>query len=181
MKFLFDYFPIICFFVAYKFWGIYIATAAAMVVSALQVAIYWIRFRRFEKFHVITLIFILLLGSFTLVFHNAIFIKWKPTIVYWIFAIVLFGSHFFGKHTLVHRMLKEKIELPAKTWSRLNLSWALFFLILGVLNLFVVYNFDTNTWVNFKLFGTLALMLVFILGQAFYIARHAQNLKTNSR
>lgn len=111
------------------------------------------------------------MGTFTLIFHKAIFIKWKPTIVYWIFAVVLLGSNFIRKHSLIHRMLKEKIELPSKIWSRLNLSWTLFFLLLGILNLVVVYHYDTNTWVNFKLFGTLGLMLVFILGQAFYIRR----------
>lgn len=182
MGFLFDYLPIICFFVAYKFWGIYVATAIAMAASALQVCAYWIRFRRFDKFHVITLIFILLLGGFTLIFHKAIFIKWKPTIVYWIFSIVLLSSHVFGKHTIIHRMFKEKIELPTKAWSRLNLSWALFFLILGILNLIVVYHVNTNTWINFKLFGTLGLILIFILGQAFYIARRIpQNPKTDTR
>lgn len=114
MRFLFDYFPIICFFIAYKLWGIYTTTAVAMIASILQVGTYWLGFRRFEKFHVITLIFILLLGTFTLIFHKAIFIKWKPTIVYWIFSVVLLGSDFIGKHTLMHRMLKKKLSYPVK-------------------------------------------------------------------
>ena len=181
MRFLFDYLFIICFFIAYKFYGIYIATAIAMTVSTLQVSAYWIRFHRFEKFHLITLMFILLLGGCTLIFHKAIFIKWKPTVIYWAFSIILLSSHFFGKHTLIHRILKEKVELSQKTWSRLNLSWVLFFLILGILNLIVVYHFNTNIWINFKLFGTLGLMLIFILGQAFYIVRHIpQNTKTDT-
>ena len=182
MRFLFDYFPIICFFIAYKFWGIYVSTAAAMAVSVFQIGAYWIRFCRFEKFHVITLIFILLLGGCTLIFHQAIFIEWKPSIVYWIFSIILLSSHFFGKHTLIRQIFKEKIELPIKTWSRLNLSWGLFFLILGILNLIVAYHFDINTWINFKLFGISGLVLIFILGQVFYIARHVPaNLKIESR
>lgn len=99
-----------------------------MIASILQVGTYWLGFRRFEKFHVIYPNFHFIIGgTFTLIFHKAIFIKWKPTIVYWIFAVVLLGSDFIGKHTLMHRMLKEKIELPSKIWSRLNLSWALFF------------------------------------------------------
>lgn len=177
MKFLFDYFPIICFFIAYKLWGIYVATAVAMVTSALQLTFYWIKHRRFEKLHVITFAFIMILGSMTLIFHKAIFIKWKPTIVYWIFGAVLLGSHFIGKKTVMHRMLNDKITLPKKIWSRLNLSWAIFFLLLGVLNLYVVYHYDTNAWVNFKLFGTLGLMLVFIVAQAFYLARYVQSSK----
>lgn len=177
MKFLFDYFPIICFFIAYKLWGIYTATAVAMVASALQLGAYWIMHRRFEKLHIITFAFIIVLGSLTLIFHKAIFVKWKPTIVYWIFSGVLFGSHFFGKKPLIHRMLNDKIALPEKVWPRLNMSWAIFFLGLGILNLYVVYDYNTNAWVNFKLFGTLGLMLVFIIGQAFYISKHMKNTK----
>lgn len=177
MKFLFDYFPIICFFIAYKFGGIYVATAVAMAASALQLAAYWLKHRRFEKLHVITFVFIIVLGSLTLIFHKAIFVKWKPTIVYWIFAGVLFGSHFFGKKPLMYSMLGDKVSLPDKVWPRLNMSWAIFFLGLGILNLYVVYNYNTNAWVNFKLFGTFILMLVFIIGQAFYIAKHMKAVK----
>ncbi len=177
MKFLFDYFPIFCFFIAFKLWGIYVATAVAMATSFLQLLLYWLRHRRFEKLHVITFIFIFILGGFTLIFHKPIFIQWKPTIVYWIFTLVLLGSHWIGKKPLLHRMLNEKITLSMKVWSRLNFSWALFFLFLGFLNLYVVYHFDTNTWVNFKLFGTLALTLVFIFAQAFYIMKQMKDVK----
>ena len=177
MKFLFDYFPIIVFFLVYKFLGIYWATGVTMAASLLQVGIYWLMHKRFEKFHIITMIFILVLGSFTLIFHNAIFIKWKPTIVYWIFSIVLIGSQFIGARSLIHRMLHEKISLPEKVWSRINLSWGIFFLFLGGLNLYVVYHYDTNAWVNFKLFGTLGLMIVFIFCQAIYMSKHMQAIK----
>lgn len=181
MKFLFDYFPIICFFIAYKFWGIYVATAVAMAASALQLGTYRIIHHRFEKLHIITFVFIIVLGSLTLIFHNAIFVKWKPTIVYWVFAGVLLGTHFFDKKTLIHRMLNDKITLPDKVWPRLNMSWAIFFLVLGILNIYVVYNYNTNTWVNFKLFGTLGLMLIFIIGQVFYIAKHMKSAKKVSK
>ena len=180
MKFLFDYFPIIAFFVAFKLWGIYVATAVAMATSFLQLLFFWLRHRRFEKAHIITFVFILVLGGSTLIFHNPIFIKWKPTIVYWAFSVLLMGSQWFTSKTLLHRMLSDKINLSLKIWARLNTSWALFFLVLGAVNLYVVYNFDTNTWVNFKLFGTLALMILFIVGQAFYISRHAQHTKETS-
>ncbi|OGO91128.1 MAG: septation protein A [Coxiella sp. RIFCSPHIGHO2_12_FULL_42_15] len=177
MKFLFDYFPIIIFFLSYKFWNIFVATALTMAASILQVAIYWLMHRRFEKFHIITMIFILILGTFTLAFHNAIFIKWKPSIVYWIFSIVLLGSQYIGSKSLIHRMLDEKISLPLKIWQRINLSWAVFFFLLGLLNIYVVYHYDTNTWVNFKLFGTLILMVLFIFIQALYISKHMQQAR----
>ena len=178
MKFLFDYFPIICFFIAYKLWGIYVATGVAMAASALQLAVYWLKHRRFEKLHLITSAFIFILGGMTLIFHNAIFVKWKPTIVYWIFAIVLLGSQIVAsKKPLMQRMLKDKINLPEKIWRHLNISWGVFFLFLGFLNLYVVYNYNTNAWVYFKLFGTLGLMLLFIIAQAFYMAKHMQKIK----
>ncbi|MCH9769921.1 MAG: septation protein A [Gammaproteobacteria bacterium] len=172
MKFLYDFFPIICFFIAYKLFGVYIATAATMVASFLQVGFYWLRQRRFEKLHLITLAFVLVLGGSTLIFHDAIFIKWKPSIIYWIFCGFLLASQYFGKQPITKRLLAEKITLPNKVWKRVNLSWALFFLFLGFLNIYVVYHYNTNSWVNFKLFGTLGLTVVFIVLQTWYMSRH---------
>jgi intracellular septation protein len=182
MKFLFDYFPIIVFFVIYILTkNIYIATAVTMGASLLQVGVYWLMHKRFEKFHVITMVFILLLGGFTLLFHNPIFIKWKPTIVYWVFSVVLLGSQILGKKSLIHRMLDEKIALPIKVWTRINLSWAIFFLLLGVVNLYVVYNYSTSVWVYFKFIGTLGLMIIFIFFQALYMSKHMHTLKKNDQ
>ena len=174
MKFLYDYLPILCFFIAYKFYGIYTATAVAMVAAFLQVGLYWLRYRRFEKMHLITLVLIVLMGSATLISHNDIFIKWKPSIIYWIFAILLLGSQFVGsKKPLMSRLLSDQVQLPNKIWKNINLSWGIFFTVMGVANLYVVYHYDTNTWVNFKLFGTLGLTIVFCIAQGFYVARHA--------
>ena len=153
MKFLFDYFPIICFFIAYKLWGIYIATAATMVACVLQNLAYWAKNRRFEKLHVITLISVLVLGGFTLIFHKAIFIKWKPSIIYWVFGAALLISQWVSQKNLLHRMLGDKIQLPEIAWKRLNISWAIFFIFLGGLNVYVIYHYDTNAWVNFKQIG----------------------------
>jgi intracellular septation protein len=174
MKFLYDYFPIICFFIAYKFYGIFVATAVTMGASFIQVSGYWLIHRRFEKIHLITLALILLLGTSTLIFHKAIFIKWKPSIIYWVFALLLFGSQYIGKKPLLHRMLGDKISMPAKIWKRMNFWWGVFFTFLGILNLYVVYHYDTNAWVNFKLFGTLGITLVFLVLQALYMARHIE-------
>lgn len=177
MKFLFDYFPIICFFVAYKFSNIYTATAVTIGASLLQLTVYWLIHRRFETLHALTFVFIVVLGGSTLLFHKDIFIKWKPSVIYWIFAIALLSSQFFSAKTLMERMLSDKINLSTRIWRRLNMSWAIFFAFLGFLNLYVVYHFDTNAWVNFKLFGTLGIMLVFIIAQALYMTRHMEQQK----
>ena len=127
MKFLFDYFPIICFFVAYKFFGIYTATAVTIGASSAQLAAYWLVHRRFETLHVVTFLFIAILGGFTLLFHKDIFIKWKPSVIYWIFSIALFCSQFFTAKTILERMLGTKVKLPTTIWQRLNLAWSIFF------------------------------------------------------
>lgn len=177
MKFLFDYFPIICFFVAYKFSNIYTATAVTIGASLVQLTVYWLIHRRFESLHTLTFVFIVLLGGSTLLFHKDIFIKWKPSVIYWIFAITLLFSQFFSKKSVLERMLSDKITLSVKIWKRLNLSWAIFFILMGFLNLYVVYHFDTNAWVNFKLFGTLGITILFIIIQALYMARYMENKK----
>jgi intracellular septation protein len=175
MKLFFDFFPIIIFFVTYKYFGIYYATATAMLCSIMQVAFFWFKHRRCEIMHIITLFSILILGTATLLSHNEMFIKWKPTALYWCFAILFIGSQLFGEKTLIQRLMDEKVTLPQKTWSQLNLSWVLFFCLMGCVNLYVAYHFNTNTWVNFKLFGILGSTIVFGVLQALYIARNVPN------
>ena len=172
MKLLFDYFPILCFFIAYKIGGVYIATAVTMGACALQNIVYWLIHKRFEKMHVITFFSVVILGSFTLIFHKAIFIQWKPSIIYWLFALVLFCSQFFSKKNIMARMLDDKIILPEKVWANLNMAWSLFFIFLGFLNIYVVYHYSLDAWVNFKLFGTLGLTLAFTIAQAIYMSRN---------
>jgi len=178
MKILFDFFPIIFFFTAYKFYGIYIATAVAMVASVLQVSIFWLKHRKFELTHILTLVFIFVLGGATILSHNAIFIKWKPTVIYWTMAILFIGSHFFKK-TLLERMMDKKITLPHTAWKTLNISWITFFLIIGGINLLVAYNFSTDTWVNFKLFGVVGCTIVFGILQSLWISRLIDKIKPN--
>lgn len=172
MKFLFDFFPIALFFIAFKMGDIYLATMTAIVASVVQVL--WSRYKtgRFEKLPLITLGTIVILGGATLFFRNELFIKWKPTALYWLLALTLLISQFIGKKPLMQRLLEQNIALPAKIWQQLNLSWTLFFATMGVANLYVVYHFDTNTWVNFKLFGTMGLTLVFILIQGLYMTKY---------
>ncbi len=176
MKFLFDFFPIVLFFITFKLYenqkeGILAATAVVIVATLVQVLITWLRQRKVEKVHLITLAMVVVLGGITLALNDEIYIKWKPTALYWIFALAFLGSGFIGKTTLVARLLGGQISLPEAVWKRLNISWVVFFIFLGALNLYVVYNYDTNSWVNFKLFGVTGLMLVFILAQGFYFSR----------
>lgn len=177
MKFLYDYFPIICFFIAYKLYGIFVATAVTMVASALQVGFFWLKNRRFEKIHLMTLALIIVLGGFTLIFHKQIFIKWKPSIIYWLFALILYGARLFRRKSILGNLLGDKIKVPENIWRRLDIFWATFFFGMGFLNLYVAYYYSTNSWVNFKLFGTLGLTIVFVIIQALYMVRHMEHDK----
>jgi intracellular septation protein len=172
MKPLFDFFPILLFFISYKFFGIYHATALAMAASIAQVFFFRIRYQHYEKMHLISLTLILVLGSATLFFHDPWFIKWKPTGIYWLTAIALLASRFFGAKTLTQKMMESNINLPPHIWYRLNYAWASFFLLIGMLNLYVAYYYTTDTWVNFKLFGGVGLTLLFVILQAFYLSQH---------
>lgn len=172
MQLLFDLIPIIIFFLCYKLAGIYAATAAAMVVSVIQLIYFRLKYKRFEMLQVVTLVLILVLGSATLLLHNPLFIKWKPTVIYWIFAIVFLVSGFWGKQPLIQRVLGHKVTLPDHVWRKLNWSWLGYFLVLGGANLYVIYHFSTNAWVDFKLFGTLILTFIFIIGQGLYLQRY---------
>jgi intracellular septation protein len=212
MKLLFDFLPILLFFVAYKAYGIFIATAVAIAASFIQVSLYWLKHRSFEKMHLITLGLITVLGGATLLFQERSFFMWKPTAVNWAFAIAFLGSHFIGSKTLVERMMSAAISAPNFVWSRLNISWVLFFVLMGIANLIVAGYFfeaeallnltagnpippiDINScspdlsqqllalceaakgaesdWVDFKMFGMMGMTIVFVIGQAFYLARY---------
>lgn len=177
MKFLFDFFPILLFFVAFKFFDIYVATAVAIVATFIQIGYYWFRHHKVEPMHLVTLVLIAVFGGATLVLHDEVFIKWKPTILYWGMALAFLGSQYIGAKNLTRRMMDKAITLKVDIWGRLNLMWVLFFVFLGVANLYVMYNFDTATWVNFKLFGLMGLMFVFIIAQSIYMAPYIENEK----
>lgn len=172
MKLLLDFFPIALFFIGYKLFGIYIATGIAMAASLVQVVYFRLKHKRFEKMHVINFGIISVLGSATLFFHNPWFIKWKPTGIYWLTAIIFILSPVVTKKSLIQRMMESNIRLPARIWKRLNYSWALFFMLMGALNLYVAYSYSTDVWVNFKLFGGGGCTFLFVCLQALYLARH---------
>jgi intracellular septation protein len=182
MKFLYDLFPLLLFFAAYKFYGIYTATGVAIAASVVQTAGFWLKHRRFEAMHLVTLGVIVVFGGLTIVLRDDTFIKWKPTLVYWILAALVLGSQFIGSRTIIDRMLAAQITLPAPVWRKLNLSWGIFFAALGALNLYVAFYYGlgtldeavrTDLWVNFKVFGLMAITLLFVIAQAFVMARHA--------
>ena len=173
MKLLFDLFPVALFFAAYKFADIYVATFVAIVANIGQIA--WLRLRgkKIEPMMWISLAIIAVFGGATLLLHDETFIKWKPTVLYWLFGAVLVGAQFgFGKN-LIRAMMEKNILLPEPIWRRLNLSWATFFIVMGFVNLYVAYNYSTDAWVNFKLFGSFGLMLLFIIGQGLVLSKHA--------
>ena len=169
MQILFDFFPIVAFFTAYKFYGIYVATGVIIVASVLQVGVHWLRTRSVNKMHVISAVLIIIFGGITLYLQNRLYIQWKPTILYWLFSAVAIGSEFFGDKPVIRRMMNHAIEMDTGSWRTLNRLWAGFFFVMGFVNLYVVYNYDENTWVNFKLFGFLGLTFLFALGQGFWI------------
>lgn len=172
MKVLFDFLPIVLFFIVYKFFDLYVATAVAMLASLSQVIIYRLKFQRYEKMHLISLAIIIILGGATLFFHNPWFIKWKPTGIYWLSAMVFFSSSYIGSKPLIQKMMETNVNLSMKIWYRLNTAWGLFFVVMGALNLYVAYYYDTDSWVNFKLFGGVGLTVLFVLIQAFYLTKH---------
>lgn len=204
MKLLYDLFPIILFFVSYHQASVItentpvgqwfspdqsevivatiIATSIAIIASFIQVGSYWIKNRRFEKMHLISLGLITVLGGITIVFGNPAFIQWKPTLLNWVFALVFLGSHYLGEKNLVQRMMGGQISLPKPVWAKLNMSWVAFFIVSGAANLYVAFfyglDMDEKTrmdiWVNFKLFGLMGLTFVFVIAQAFYMARYIQ-------
>lgn len=172
MKLLVDFFPILLFFAAYKLSDIYVATLAAMVGAILQVGFTWMRSRRLETMHLVSLVLILVFGSATWFLRDPTFIKWKPTVLNWLFGLVFLGSHWVGERPVIQRMMGGQIALPDVIWRRLNGAWTLYFVLIGGVNLFVAYHYEESVWVNFKMFGMLGLTLVFVLLQSVYLARH---------
>ncbi len=172
MKILYDFFPILLFFIAYKFYGIYTATATAIIATFAQVAFFWLRHRRIENMHLITLGILVLFGGATLILHDPVFIKWKPTIAYWLFAVIFLGSQFIGEKSVIERMMGHAIKANRSVWTKLNFAWILFFILMGCVNLYVAFTYSENTWVNFKLFGLMGLTFVFVLGQGIVLSRY---------
>ncbi len=180
MKILFDLFPVILFFAAFKLFGIYVATAAAIAATVAQIL--WTKWRhgKVDTMLWVSFAIIAVFGGATLVLHDETFIKWKPTILYWVFSTVLLFSNLLFRKNLMRALLKDKLALPNRVWHRLNLAWSAFFAVLGFINLYVAFNYPTDSWVNFKLFGATGLMIAFVLVQAAMLAKYVDEEKENN-
>lgn len=175
MKFLFDVFPVVLFFVAFKLYDIYAATAVAIAATVVQVS--WLKLsgRRVHLMLWASLAIIVVFGGATLLLQDETFIKWKPTVLYWLFGVVLAGGMLGFRKNLIRVLLGEQMRLPDPVWARLNWSWVAFFVFMGAANLYVAYNYSTDLWVNFKLFGGIGLMLAFVVAQSLVLAKYLQD------
>ena len=174
MKFLFDLFPVILFFVAFKLSDIYVATGVAIAATCAQIGWLVLRRKPIDAMLWVSFAVIAVFGGATLALQDETFIKWKPTVLYWLFAIVLAVAALAFRKNLIRAMLDKQVALPEPVWSRLNWSWIGFFTFMGAANLYVAFNFPTDLWVSFKLFGGMGLMLAFVIGQALFLARYME-------
>ena len=201
MKILFDFLPILLFFGTFKYaesqkeWAarfasehfgflvsggvvgtseapVLLATLVVMLATLAQILFLLARGKKIDMMLWISLALVVVLGGATVWFHSETFIKWKPSVLYWAMGLSFWISQTFFRKNLLQAMMGAQLELPASVWQRLNFAWIAFFALMGLLNLYVAYSFDTATWVNFKLFGGMGLMLVFTLAQGIYLTRH---------
>ncbi|CAJ1805287.1 septation protein A [Aeromonas veronii] len=172
MKQFIEFIPLIVFFAVYKFYDIYMATGALVVVTGMQLAYSWIRYRKVEKMQLFTFLLVGFFGGLTVFFHDDTFIKWKVTVINVLFALGLLISRYgFGKN-LIKQMLAKELQAPDAVWDKVNLGWVGFFTVCGLLNLYVAFNLPQEMWVNFKVFGLLGMTLVFTLLSGVYLYRH---------
>lgn len=177
MSQLFELVPLVGFFVAYKMYDIYVAVVVLMVLMALGLIVHRAQKKTITNMQWVSFVLVVIFGGITIFFRNEIFIKWKPTVLNWGFGLAFFISHFVGKKNFTERIMSAaKLNAPKKVWERLNWSWVIFFMISGALNIFVAYQFSTDIWVNFKLFGLFGLTFAFAIGQAIYLKNHLQNM-----
>ncbi len=182
MKLLLDLLPLLIFFAAFKLYGIYAATIAAIAATAGQIGWLWWRQRRFETMHLMTFAILAVFGGLTIALQDEVFIKWKPSIVYWSFSAIIFGLLLVGKKSAMEFVMGRQITLPAAVWRKLNIAWGLFFLLSGGLNIYVAFYYNaaaeasvrTDFWVNFKVFGFTGLTFAFLLAHLPFLAKHIQ-------
>jgi intracellular septation protein len=171
-KQLFEFFPIILFFIAFKLYDIYVATAVVIVATIVLVGYNWFRYRKVEMMQWITLALVVVMGGLTLILHDEQFVKWKLSIIEWLFGLVFLASQFIGDKPVVERMMSASLTLPKAIWKKLNVMWASFFIGVGFLNLYVMYHYNTDDWVTFKTFGVPALMVIFIVLQMIFLYKY---------
>jgi intracellular septation protein len=174
MNQLLEWTPLIVFFVGFKVLGIYWATAALMIACVLLMVVHRWQSGKFKTMHIITAVVVVLLGSATLLLHDRRFIQWKPTVLLSLAAVAFLGSMVIGKQPLARRMLeavfKEPLQISPRGWLLINALWAAWFAILAFANIYVARNFAEEVWVNFKVFGITAAMLIFMVPQVVWLS-----------
>jgi intracellular septation protein len=177
MQALLDFLPVIAFVVTYWFTGD-MSTAIIVIMGAvsLQVLATWVIKRELNRMLIISALLVVVLGGISLFLDDPVFFKWKPTGLYWLFALIFLGSQFYGEHPLVKRMMlsvaEDEFDLPDRIWKQLNVGWVIFFIFAGAVNIYVAYNYEEATWVNFKLFGLFGLTFIFLVLQTLWLSRH---------
>ena len=172
MKQFIEFIPLIVFFAVYKFYDIYTATGALVVVTGLQLLYSWVRYRKVEKMQLFTFLLVGFFGGLTVFFHDDTFIKWKVTVINLLFSAALLVSQFVLKKPLIKQMLGKEMQLPDAIWSRVNLAWAGFFAVVAATNTYIAFHLPQEVWVNFKVFGLLGMTLLFTVATVFYLYRH---------
>jgi intracellular septation protein len=204
MKFLFDLFPAILFVAVFKWGGMYastahsivtqymsglvsggpisdaqaptlLATAVAIIATILQIGYTLLRRRKVDGMLWASFALISIFGGATIYFNDEAFIKWKVTILYWLFSVVLLTSQILLKRNLIRKMMEKQIELPDPVWQKVGIAWAAFFALLGLLNRYVALNYSMDAWVNFKLFGSTGLMFVFVVAQSILLSKYMKD------
>ena len=213
MKFLFDFFPILLFFATFKIAGMYeqasfqlatkliggfasgdgikadqgpimLATVVAIVAALIQISWVKLRGRKVDLMLWISFLVITIFGCLTIYFHNENFIKWKPTIIYWLQAFAFLVALLIFKKNLIQEVMQSQVSLPEPVWMRLCLAWISFFVVIGLLNLlaaFVIFDGNTDAWVSFKTFGMTGLLFAFIVAQTFYLAKYIEEDKVEEK
>jgi intracellular septation protein len=179
MQLLFDFFPLLAFFVAYMVYDLYVATAVIIVAIALQIAYQWFRHGKVNKMLLISGALVGVFGGITLALRNPLFIQWKVTVVNWLFAAAFLGSQLFGQKTFTERIMGHAVELQPAVWRQLNTLWVINFAVIGALNLYVMYNFDEQIWVYFKTWGMIGLSVLMAVGQALWISARTSDRGTD--
>ena len=172
MKFLFDLIPVILFFVGFKLYDIFTATAIAIGATIAMIIYVKIRHGVVEKMLLVNGAIISVLGGITLLLHDKTYIMWKPTVLYWLLAAVLLIANLFFKKNFIQQMMGKMLNAPIAVWDKLNLAWVIFLVILGFVNLYVAFNYSENTWVNFKLFGVTSVMFIFVVAQTLLLKQY---------
>ena len=203
MKFFFDFFPVLLFFLTYKLFGyvpvelidlanqipyvsidhkepkdaMFLATLVIIIATIAQNILHYYVYRRFEKMHLVSLVLLVVLGGATVIMKDAQLLVWKVTVINWLFGLVFLGSQFIGEKPIVERLMGQAFEASQSIWTRLNIAWIIFFIAIGLVNLYVFFNFGEESWVNFKFYGLMGATFIFIIAQSIYLMKNGQMIE----